>query len=1281
VRAVANEIRRDAEAKSAETVKAITDVADSPTARASPRALADLIERETAASGEAVTHLYVDPAKASEVGAPVDPQALRDALAVGGKIEVPVAEYLERWAPAVGDALTEHVATRPGYMTAAEAKGQEAEVEAEAQALASEPVSEIPAVEAAVAQQAERMGLQALPQDVLGMEPEQYQAYLEEQARAKSTSARRAELAAKKEALREKEAWWREAEGKEREAADAEYEALPARKAALWLRGKVHDEDGTLVPVTVPKLDLAATREILGKEAARGVPTAKKGGMHPDDMAALVGYDSGRAMLEAVAALPEKDDWVRETAASRMAETHPSVLEDRERLRQEVSRGLHGEESSRWLLRELKALGAKAGAGRVRAEAIRRAAAIMVSRQPVGTINAHVALVRERGAANRKALAAARGEWGRALVYAQQQLLNMHLWRELDVARDEREAFLDLAAELRKPAARARLGKASPVYRDGVDMLLEALGLKDAELRDQPLPSVAQITAEMEADGTTVMFDPELVAGLLGRPRAWKELTLAEMREVEAALKNIRAAARTRGTALRDGRRVSLEEQAARLEAEAFANRKDRGPVSAAEDTDPTAEVGRAYGQAFDALNLRVETMANWLGGDSLESEWFRSIVLPMQEAKVRENDLLEKTVNPIVAAFDAMPKAVQRLAMQRVDGDALFPNHPSDEIEAPNRMVHLWMLWLFRGNDGGIERLASGRRITVEEIDASIVKYGTKEVMAWLQTVWDAAESLKEPAFALEERDSGVRPKEVRAVAISTPWGTYRGGYWPNAYDRRPAQPSAKQVGLSQGDLFDRTFIRPGTHHGYLKERVDTYDGILSASTSTVYQHLSQVAHDIAFRETVKSVGALLMQPNVDRALRRTLGEERAKQFMAWARRIGTMRGSDAAQHLSKLNRLIGEMRGNVAIAFLGYRPRIGLGDLANLPVSLTAAGVDPTYLSAALAELSRDAAVGVGGAIGPVRLKDWAFDRIGELRTMQNQWRREYVRVQRKLTKRRVPFLDETREHAFVFMETSFTATAVPIATAVYRKAKDAGASDRDAEIASAAALRRVFPSHSPVDQAALLADRGFWGWSALFMGYLNVIYQRQRHIVEPLLQADGFRQFAGRLPAASGSMLALIMTYGLFAEFLMGRGKEEDEEWADWAMRTSLTQSLAPVPFVNEAASLYAQYGLGRRPSPRNANPLLMVGEAWVEAAVAVGNEDEADRKFRAVARALGLSFGIPQDPFTAQGPYLFEVATGENSPENVFDVAGGLAYGNREAQPANPFSVLSDLVESR
>jgi hypothetical protein len=166
-------IRRDASARSAAQVEAIHGLAGGPAATASPSTVAELVKRETEATGEAVTHLYLDPQETvrffqeneADPAVLLGPDAaakITEALASGTKIEVPVAQYLEGAAALPGsERLVEHIATRPGYMTAAELKRLSPEALAEsakelAEKIVSEDIAPEPGAETALVAVLER---------------------------------------------------------------------------------------------------------------------------------------------------------------------------------------------------------------------------------------------------------------------------------------------------------------------------------------------------------------------------------------------------------------------------------------------------------------------------------------------------------------------------------------------------------------------------------------------------------------------------------------------------------------------------------------------------------------------------------------------------------------------------------------------------------------------------------------------------------------------------------------------------------------------------------------------------------------------------------------------------------------------------------------------------------------------------------------------------------------------------------------------------------------------
>jgi GGDEF domain-containing protein len=127
---------------------------DSPTIRAAPEAVAQLVAEKTAADGRKVTHLYVDAqaftklfqdekadpaAAAAQLMGEEGPAQLQRAVATGGKLEVPVAQYLERWGGSeVASRLAEDTATQLGDSTPRQLEEQAKAIDSRAQELVKE---------------------------------------------------------------------------------------------------------------------------------------------------------------------------------------------------------------------------------------------------------------------------------------------------------------------------------------------------------------------------------------------------------------------------------------------------------------------------------------------------------------------------------------------------------------------------------------------------------------------------------------------------------------------------------------------------------------------------------------------------------------------------------------------------------------------------------------------------------------------------------------------------------------------------------------------------------------------------------------------------------------------------------------------------------------------------------------------------------------------------------------------------------------------------------------
>lgn len=1105
-----------------------------------------------------------------------------------------------------------------------------------------------------------------------GMSASEWQAYLQLQEKATSAASLRTEARAAKDRLRETEGWWKEEKAQKLEDADREYEARPDVQAMRTIRG------GDL------RLDRAAVTEALGEHRAKAFNGVmrKKDAEHPDTVAEWFGFPTGKVMLEAVLAVPEKDALVKERAEAAMREAYPSVLEERAQLQKDVEEGLHGEWTESMLVREWAALRSKAGEGARHVEALARSAKLFVEKKLVRRLDVGAALRGERSSAEKAALAAAKGNYKQAFIHKQQQLLSFYIARELQQASEERDKFEDLAADLRKDKARARLGKADPLYRDGVDAILEALGMKEPEQREAPFAGVGAVVDAMQANAETVAFDIDGVAALLEGPKPWKELSVAEMRNVTAALKNIRQAARNRTTALVDGKRVEKEALILSLQAEAEANLPKLAPVSSSVPAMSLAQAAGSVKNSVDAWLLQMRTIiVDFLGGGDPNSEWGKAVFRPLQDAKKRSTELMQSVAKPIVQVLQNVPKEVKARWYEKVDGAALFPTH-TNVIDAPTRRFELFMMALNRGNEGNLQRLLDGRGITVQQVDAAIALLSKEELDA-AQAVIDGMEKLWPEIRALEERDSGLAPEKVQATPFQTPHGTYQGGYFPLVYEKRVSEVGQKQALSNLADLLDPSYTRPGTSHGFTKARVQKLDAIVALDPSIVPAHLAQAVHDIAYREALKSVGGIVMDPAVQTLLTERLGHERAEIFLEWLKDVGHAPGVAIASHANLATRLAGWLRTNSMHNALGYGLRIALGDESNFTIALTNTPLKAKYLLAGMNEVAGPRAFSSAMAL--------ATQKSGELNTRWDETQRHLTQETKRLSQRAIPgrrLWQWLQFHAFDVFEWTEKSTAVPIWIGAYRQAIDENRSEADAVAFADDIAQRILPAFNTVDKAKVSRDRGLLGGLLMFYSYANTTYQRNRELVHQFWNAAAEGDSVGQRWLARGVVsprlavkaLSLWFGYAVLGDFLSGKGPEasdgEDplERWARWTGRKMMLAPLYSLPYVSAIAETWV---MGKTPSARSAPQFdQLIGTLGIFKQFLT--KDEWERKdYEALARWLGTVTGAPGSQSIRTGGYLIDLLTGEREPGPLTTPAG-VVYGERDGQGLNPGTAISEAL---
>jgi hypothetical protein len=1120
--------------------------------------------------------------------------------------------------------------------------------------------------------------------EAAGLTPEQYDEYLAGKERAFDGRRIRIQQRILAEQQAATEGAIRAAGKAARQQAEREFDDLPAARAMRFLRdGDVFGNPALKALLEEAggklKLDRQAVVDAVGADVAeetfRGL-TAKDADTMPDQVAEAFGFASGETMLKAIVGLPERGGWVQTRADQLVAEQHPTLLSDRARLAEAVADAAHATGDLEYYLRQWQLLRTKAGDGGLPpVAALERAAAGIVRGKVSGRLNLKLALDAEAGAARRAAEAAASGNWRQAAVLMQQQLLNHFIYRELMEAKRERDELERMAKTMTPDKYRGEIGRVSIAIRDAIDQVLEATALRERIKRDVAPRPISEAVQAMQSFGTSVMLDQAFLEDLVAHPRPHGELLVENMRKVLEALKNLRAAALSQQEVIDGDRKRSREDAIGELEIEAAATTPHL-PEAVEDVAKSAAEHVSSFAANVHGEVLRIGTMVRWLGGRDTGSAWYRLIMEPLQRAKHREVELLNGPFKKVIAAFEKMPAGVRRRLHQKVDGRTLFPTHRAD-LRPPTHRFQLLMMALNAGNDSNRQRLLEGRGVSEQQLDRALSTL-TRAELDWVQEVWDACESLWPLSRELEERDAGVAPPKIpaRMMTVMSSDGhevTLRGGYFPAVYVRDVSTAGEKQSLQAVADILSPGFTRPGTPHSHLKGRAEDFADAIATDPAVIMRHLTHVAHDVAFREALKSVASILMDERIQTVLKRRLGAERAPQFLQWLKDIGAMRAAENAAGAHGLVKGARRLRSNTAIGILGYAADVALGDLTNLGVAVVATELKAKWWARGMAEF----------AAHPLRSIRWTGKASGELafrRTKQGEELRRHIDGMAARSPFKRGALERFKRFAFVFMEASDLMTSTPIWMGAYHQALAQGRTEQEAVTFADDLMRRVFPSHSAVDASAMVRRKDALEFFMMFHGYANVLanlYLDKAHQIHEAKTRGKTFQKTVEFIAFS---LALGTVASVAADFIMGHGPTDDdeddeitaEEKAEWFVERLLLGWAYPAPVFGVAGEMTVSAFKGKRPSARSApiySGLEGIGRAVQKAIKANENEDLSEEQVIELLKSFGLLAGVPavRPARVAQG--VADLSQGEVEETQPNDIAALLLYGERAG--LNPF----------
>lgn len=1041
---------------------------------------------------------------------------------------------------------------------------------------------------------------------------------------------------------------YREQRAKVEEEVTARVDGQPLFKAlrnlkaepinADWLRDNMGEDVFSLLPKRVP-------------------PIWKDRGAHPDSVAEMSGYATGRQMVEALIGAELAHRQAKEGGDQRPLRVRAIQTEtDAEMnamvgdplgdgtIEREALAAVNSEKQGEVMASELRAISRRTGQrptpykiARQWARTKVRQGAYNVEASPAA-IQRHTRAVAKAGGEAERALMA--GKFEDAFAAKQRQMLSSALLAEAKAAGDEVDAA---RKRLDKIARRVTSKSVDQDYLDQAHALLEAVDLRQRSQKSLDRKErFADWAAARAAEGFDVVV-PVSFGETLGQTN-WSRLPVETLLALDDAVAQVMHLGRLKQTLLDNQERREFDAVVSEAVETAGRNGDNIPPSDLMEPSFWDRAKSRVA--ALDAALLKMETVFDWLDGGDPNGIFNRVVFRPIAEAQHNEQAKIAEIVGKLNEAANKIPAAQLKRWGDRFSSPVLLNRETGNPFVFTREQ--LISVALNFGNRGNIDKLLGGYGWNEGAVKAVLDENLTAEEWAYVQEVWDTIDGLWPEIEAMEKRLNGVAPERVEAVPVETPYGTMRGGYFPVVYDPARNYDAAANA-AKNSDLFENIYTRATTTRGFTKARTEVQRPI-HLSLGIINRHVAEVVHDLTHREAIMQADKFLSDKRVRRAVDEALGPEISKAFRPWLQRIANEWAYDRAG-LGGFENFLRAARLNATIVGMGFRFSTVLMQGAGFSNSFEVVG--ERWVGPAIAR----------AAANPIEAYNFVIERSGEVRARMDTLDRD-IRDNMKRQAGGVR-LDAVKRFAFHGIGYMDRVVVVPTWIGAYDKAIAAGMTEDQAIYAADKAVRQSQGSGAAKDLAAVQAGRGVAGEAlkllTMFYSYMSAFYQRQR-----TLGRDIGRGSVRDLPRHLARAWWLVIVPPVLSELLAMRGPDEDddEEWGAWAFKKIALAQFGAIPVARDVMPiLYAKWAdektFGYRATPATGaiESLSRLSDELERAA----EGEETKQLTRTSIETVGYFTGLTTGQIAATSQFLVDVGAGDADPQGLSDWMEGITTG--------------------
>jgi hypothetical protein len=1080
-----------------------------------------------------------------------------------------------------------------------------------------------------------------------------------------------------KEFQKEQKSWYKKELAEERDRARKEVVSNKKYRAFYAIRDS-KSPDGTDLETPIPKLSKALVEQSVGKEAMKGLSNKlfDEAGMAPEIAADLFEYDTVQSMIEDLRGIEPINTTVERVARERMRVKYlPENLKS-DSFKKKVLNDMHSESRAKVLRFELSWLANEAPT--VLKDAIRRVSRRMpadkavkayakdkIANKPVSELTPYVFLRAERKAAKEAGEALAKGELDVAFEKKQLELFNHELYKEAVLAKETIDKSL---SDFKQLAGKdEKLGKTRDLdYVNAARSLLANFGIGKAD-KD---PEV-YLKNVKEYDPSTYNSIQAVVQESFENRKPYKQLSYGEFIDFKTTVDALWELSRSSRQIEIDGQKYERKDIAVQLAAQldSRVKQENRDPKRKTRPSDTWIYTPKAW-------MTRVENWIDVADNGRIDGDFRKFLFRPLKEATT----IYKEKQKEKVEAFLEIVKMVQpSLTQDQIAAPELINALNSDGYVFESKAELLGAL-LHTGNQSNYRKLLVGNGwggineqgvLDTSRWDAFIARMINEGVITkadydFAQATWDLLETIKPDAQRAHKKLYGYYFNEITAQEISTPFGTYRGGYVPAKIDSsRSTDQAVKEM---KNDLFDAQdiFTFPGTSRGFTKSRIEQFAEPLEFNVNFIPAHIDSVLKFTYINPAVKDIGKIVLSKTfrdklsqVDRSLLQTM-------FMPWLKRAASQRVDTST---GKYANAVRKARRNVGMNFMFI-------NLSNAAMQLS--GFALSNVKVPMSHLAR----GAGQYIKHLGSKEKLRDSIAEKSLfMKGRNTTSAIEVQQTINdivlnpNKFQSTAEFFKKHAY-FMQT-FTQGVVDDITWIgaYNYMIEKGETDQKAVDYADFSVRQTQGSFDPEDLSAAETGSVWLRAVLMFYNYFNMKSNLIAGEATKVMEDKGF--IAGSPQLTLLFMKTTILPAAIVATIKMlasgEADKDDDGEFADDITRSLLftigEETTGMLPFVGSLVQAGINQFDDKWYNDRfTISPLMSVVDTSLDLTKELGDlatgEDVNKRKLaKSSASLLGFTTGIPFHAVGRAAGYQIDVMEGDADPDNSLDYFRGLVTGQR------------------